>query len=64
MLPAAAAALVGAGVLAVLVFPLIAVTLHRSARLTPAEVAIPAARSAAAAPDDARPHGQGSQPAG
>jgi hypothetical protein len=31
MLPATAAALVGAGVLSVLVYPLIAVTLHRAA---------------------------------
>ena len=47
MLPANAAALVGAGVLSVLVYPLIAVALHRSAPLTPADVAIPAAESAA-----------------
>jgi Kef-type K+ transport system membrane component KefB len=40
MLPATAAALVGAGVLSVLVFPLIAVTLHRSAPLTPADAGI------------------------
>jgi Kef-type K+ transport system membrane component KefB len=45
MLPATSAALVGAGVLAVLVFPLIAVTLHRSAPLTPADVGISAAQS-------------------
>ena len=38
MLPATAAALVGAGVLSVLVYPLIAVGLHRSAPLTGAEV--------------------------
>jgi hypothetical protein len=37
MLPATAAALVGAGVLSVLVYPLIAVSLHRSAPLTPAD---------------------------
>ena len=49
MLPATAAALVGAGVLSVLVFPLIAVRLHRSAPLTPADVGIPAAESTAAA---------------
>ena len=49
MLPATEAALVGAGVLSVLVFPLIAVRLHRSAPLTPADVGIPAAESAAAA---------------
>jgi len=64
MLPATAAALVGAGVLSVLVFPLIAVSLHRSAPLTPADVGITAAQSAAAAPDNAGPHDQGSQPAG
>lgn len=38
MLPATAASLIGAGVLSVLVFPLIAVTLHRRATLTPADV--------------------------
>jgi len=46
MLPATAAALVGAGVLSVLVYPLIAVSLHRSAPLTPADagtIAAPAA---------------------
>jgi len=43
MLPATAAALVGAGVLSVLVYPLIAVTLHRSAPLTPPVVGIPTA---------------------
>ena len=46
MLPATAAALVGAGVLSVLIYPLIAVRLHRSAPLTPADVGIPAAESA------------------
>jgi len=46
MLPATAAALVGAGVLSVLVFPLIAVGLHRSAPLTPADVQISAPQSA------------------
>ena len=40
MLPATAAALVGAGVLSVLAYPLIAVTLHRSAPLTPASAGI------------------------
>jgi Kef-type K+ transport system membrane component KefB len=38
MLPATAASLIGAGVLSVLVFPLIAVGLHRRAALTPADV--------------------------
>jgi len=47
MLPATAAALIGAGVLSVLVYPLIAVTLHRSAPLTPEDVGIPATESAA-----------------
>ena len=42
MLPATAASLIGAGVLSVLVFPLIAVTLHRRAPLTPADVALTA----------------------
>jgi Kef-type K+ transport system membrane component KefB len=42
MLPATSAALVGAGVLSVLVFPLVAVGLHRSSPLTPADVGIPA----------------------
>ena len=46
MLPATAAALVGAGVLSVLVYPLIAVTLHRSAPLTPADVGITVAETA------------------
>ena len=41
MLPATEAALVGAGVLSVLVFPLIAVRLHRSAPLTPAAASAP-----------------------
>jgi Kef-type K+ transport system membrane component KefB len=47
MLPANAAALVGAGVLSVLVFPLVAVVLHRSAPITPADVGITAAEAAA-----------------
>jgi Kef-type K+ transport system membrane component KefB len=40
MLPATAAALVGAGVLSVLIFPLAAVGLHRGAPLTPADAGI------------------------
>jgi len=40
MLPATSAALVGAGVLSVLIFPLVAVGLHRGAALTPADVGI------------------------
>jgi Kef-type K+ transport system membrane component KefB len=51
MLPATAAALIGAGVLSVLVYPLIAVTLHRSA---PA-AARTARASGGGAPDDQRP---------
>ena len=46
MLPATAAALIGAGVLSVLVYPLIAVTLHRSAPLTPADVGLTASAPA------------------
>jgi Kef-type K+ transport system membrane component KefB len=42
MLPATAASLIGAGVLSVLVFPLIAVGLHRRAAITPADVAMTA----------------------
>jgi Kef-type K+ transport system membrane component KefB len=45
MLPANGAALVGAGVLSVLVFPLIAVTLHRSAPSPPADSVITAAQT-------------------
>ena len=64
MLPATAAALVGAGVLSVLVYPLIAVRLHRSAPLTPADVGIPTPRPAHAtnaAPQDPEPTDQGGQ---
>ena len=42
MLPSTAASLIGAGVLSVLVFPLIAVGLHRRAALTPADVGMTA----------------------
>jgi Kef-type K+ transport system membrane component KefB len=49
MLPSTEAALVGAGVLSVLVYPLIAVRLHRTAPLAPAEAGLPAAEPAAAA---------------
>ena len=42
MLPATAASMIGAGVLSVLVFPLIAVSLHRRAALTPADVGMTA----------------------
>ena len=47
MLPANVAALVGAGELSVLLYPLIAVMLHRSAPLTPADVGITTAEAAA-----------------
>jgi hypothetical protein len=59
MLPATAAALVGAGVLSVLVFPLIAVSLHRSARITPADAGIPDAESIPAASEPPRQSGPG-----
>ena len=61
MLPANAAALVGAGVLSVLVFPLVAVMLHRSAPITQADMGIGAAEAAArtsAPPDDPGQPGQ------
>jgi Kef-type K+ transport system membrane component KefB len=45
MLPATAAALVGAGVLSVLLYPLIAVALHRSTPLTPAGAGITVAET-------------------
>ena len=51
MLPATAAALVGAGVLSVLVYPLIAVGLHRSAPLTPADAGIAALEAATRSSD-------------
>ena len=60
MLPATAAALVGAGVLSVLVYPQIAVALHRSAPLTPADAGIATAQAATSSsppPEDPGPHG-------
>ena len=59
MISANVAALVGAGVLSVLVYPLVAVRLHRSAPLTPADVGISAADTAAgtSAPPDTAPTG-------
>jgi Kef-type K+ transport system membrane component KefB len=48
MLPATSAALVGAGVLSVLIYPLVAVGLHRGAAVTPADVAIRAQEAAVA----------------
>ena len=64
MLPATAAALVGAGVLSVLVYPLIAVGLHRSAPLTPASAGITTAQTitgTSAAPENPAQHGQSGQ---
>ncbi len=61
MLPATAAALVGAGVLSVLVYPQIAAGLHRSAPLKPADVGIATAETAAGAgapPENPGQHGQ------
>ena len=54
MLPATAAAMIGAGVLSVLVYPLIAVGLHRSAPLTPADIqaAAPSATGIIPPPDN------------
>jgi Kef-type K+ transport system membrane component KefB len=60
MLPATAAALVGAGVLSVLVYPLVAVGLHRSAPLTPADVGITTAEAGpetSAPPENPAPSG-------
>jgi hypothetical protein len=60
MLPATAAALVGAGVLSVLVYPQIAVGLHRSAPLTPADAGIATAQAATSSsppPETPGPHG-------
>ena len=50
MLPATSAALIGAGVLSVLVYPLIAVGLHRAGPLTPADVGITTATAASTTP--------------
>jgi Kef-type K+ transport system membrane component KefB len=64
MLPATAAALVGAGVLSVLIYPLIAVALHRSAPLTPADVGITTADAAAGTstpPEHPGQHSPGAQ---
>ena len=64
MLPATAAALIGAGVLSVLVYPLIAVGLHRSAPLTPASAGITTAQTitgTSAAPENPGQHGQSGQ---
>ena len=64
MLPDTAAAMIGAGVLSVLVYPLIAVGLHRSAPLTPADVGItvvPTATGTSTPPENPGQHDQGSQ---
>jgi Kef-type K+ transport system membrane component KefB len=61
MLPSTSAALVGAGVLSVLIYPLIAVGLHRSAPLTPADAETSGAATAAGArsvTDNPEPYGQ------
>jgi Kef-type K+ transport system membrane component KefB len=65
MLPATSAALVGAGVLSVLVYPLIAVTLHRSAPLTSADVELAAPAAAVGQPPNspARPAPGSQEPA-
>jgi Kef-type K+ transport system membrane component KefB len=55
MLPATAAAMIGAGVLSVLVYPLIAVTLHRSAPLTPADIQIAAQTATGTSPPPENP---------
>jgi Kef-type K+ transport system membrane component KefB len=52
MLPSTAAALVGAGVLSVLVYPLIAVGLHRSASRTPADAGVAAMETATSGPQE------------
>ena len=60
MLPATAAALVGAGVLSVLIYPQIAVGLHRSGPLTPADAGIATAQAATSgspAAENPDPHG-------
>ena len=56
MLPATSAALVGAGVLSVLVYPQIAVGLHRSAPLTPADAGMTTAEPASAPPESDLQH--------
>ena len=60
MLPATAAALIGAGVLSVLVYPFIAVALHRSGPLTLADGGITA--QGPATEHDAPPENPGDQP--
>jgi hypothetical protein len=50
MLPATAAALVGAGVLSVLVYPQVAAGLHRSGPLTPADAGIATAQTPISSP--------------
>ena len=62
MLPATAASLIGAGVLSVLVFPLIAVGLHRRAALTPADVAMTMGAAEGTAPGTSSPSQLPGQP--
>ena len=59
MLPATAAAMIGAGVLSVLVYPLTAVMLHRSTPLTPADIQAAAqpATGTSPPPDNPSQHG-------
>ena len=60
MLPATSAALVGAGVLSVLIYPLAAVGLHRGAALTPADVGLtPETATAPSAPPENTARGGG-----
>jgi Kef-type K+ transport system membrane component KefB len=63
MLPATAAAMIGAGVLSVLVYPLLAVMLHRSAWLKPAGARFAAAETAVEpAAESSMPERPGDQP--
>src|SRR5689334_10283313 len=62
MLPATVAALVGAGVLSVLVYPLVAVGLHRSAPLTSADAGITNAETVASTNAPKDDPGQPAQP--
>jgi Kef-type K+ transport system membrane component KefB len=59
MLPATSAALIGAGVLSVLVYPLVAVAVHRAAPLTPLDAGI--TMPEAATPPSALPEGGAGQ---
>ena len=59
MLPATAAAMIGAGVLSVLVYPLTAVMLHRSAPLTPAAIQAAAQPATGTSPPPGNPSQHG-----